>query len=67
MLKRREMLRLGLTKAARILPLALAATGSLGRLMQVGAGLIHPQKVASFPAGKPEEAHRSEDLTMEEA
>ena len=61
------MLRQGLTKAAQVLPLALSATGSLGRLMQVGAGLLQPQEVASFPAGKPKATDPSEELIKEEA
>lgn len=66
-MKRREMLRLGLTKAAQVMPLALAAIGSLGGLTQVGAGLLQPQEVASFPAGNHKKADQSEDLFKEEA
>ena len=66
-MKRREMLRLALSKAARILPVALAAAGSPVKLMQAGAGLIPPPKAASFPAGNSIEAHPAEDLTTKEA
>ena len=66
-MKRREMLRLSLTKAARILPLTLSVTGSLVRLVQVGAGVLQSQEVASFPAGNPNQADQSKDLIKEEA
>ena len=66
-MKRREMLRLALSKAARILPVALAAAGNPVKLMQTGAGLIPPQGVASFPAGAPKKAQSAKNLTTEEA
>jgi hypothetical protein len=64
--KRREMLRAGFSRAAQVLPLALTATGSLGKLLQMGAGLAPLPEVASFPTGNPKEAGNSEDLTKRE-
>jgi len=60
------MLRAGFSKAAQILPQALAAGGSLGRLLQTGAGLPPPREVASFPSGNPEASDNSKELTKEE-
>lgn len=65
-MKRREMLHAGLRKAAQVLPLALAATGGLGRLAQGGAGLTPPQEVASFPTGNPKKPNDLENQTKEE-
>ncbi|MHB8069329.1 MAG: hypothetical protein ACYDIC_15665 [Desulfobaccales bacterium] len=50
-MKRREMLRQGLSELAQVLPWALAATGSFGRLFGAGAGRSRPRDVASFPRG----------------
>lgn len=65
-MKRRDMLRAGFSKAAQVLPLALAASGGLGKLAQMGAGLAPAPEVASFPTGNPKEANISEGSTKEE-
>jgi len=53
-MKRREMLRQGLDGLTRILPWALATTGSLGRLFGAGAGRCRVREVPSFPRGNRE-------------
>ena len=64
-MKRREMLRAGFSKAAKALPLALAAAGSLGGLLQMGAALAPAPEAASFPTGNQGTNH-SDDLIKEE-
>jgi hypothetical protein len=64
--KRREMLRKGVRDLAQILPLALAATGGLSRLLYPGAGCSRPREVASFPAGKREADGQAKALNKEE-
>lgn len=65
-MKRREMLRASFGKAARVLPLALSVTGSLGSMLQAGAGLLQHQEVAAFPRGKAKAAGSEKELTREE-
>lgn len=48
-MKRREMLRKGISDLVQVLPLAIAATGCFGRLLNLGAGLNRPRDVVSFP------------------
>jgi hypothetical protein len=61
------MLHAGFSKVAQALPLALAATtGSLGKLLQMGAGLAPAQEVASFPAGNPKGSINAENRTKKE-
>jgi hypothetical protein len=64
--KRREMLRKSMGDLAQILPLALAATGSLGRLLSLKAGLTRPREAASFPTGNREGAGKAQVITTEE-
>lgn len=65
-MKRRDLLRASFSKAAQVLPLALAATGSLGKLLQMGAGLAPPPEAASFPRANPKEACNSKAVNQEE-
>ena len=65
-MKRREMLRAGFRDLAQALPLALVATGGLGRLLNVGAGLVRPPLAASFPSGNAQTLGKSEVLKEEE-
>jgi len=66
MVKRREMLRKSMGDLAQILPLALAATGGLGRLLSSKAGLSRPREVASFPTGNREAEGKAKGLKQEE-
>ncbi len=65
-MKRRDLLRAGFNNLARVLPAALAATGSLGRLLSVGAGRGQPPEAASFPSGNREVAGIAEFSKKEE-
>ena len=65
-MKRREMLRAGFRDLAQALPLALVATGSLGRLLTAGAGLLRPPTAASFPGGNGRISGKSEVYKEEE-
>lgn len=66
MVQRRDLLRAGFKNLAQILPVSLAATGGLGRLLNLGAGLSRPREVASFPTGNREADGNAQVLKKEE-